>query len=236
MTLLCRLKGHDPDPDEVCNAGRCFTRCRRCGQDLVKEGDAWQPVPKGFRIVWKAADADADAAGREGAAGTQPEPDTAAPPPAAPSSPAKAEPEPEPAPVRRPASPPMPADGDEPPRVLVCDDDPLVADLLSHRLLARGYRVEVAENGREALDRVAAAVPDAILLDAMMPMVDGYEVLRRLRADPATAAIPIIMLTARKQEGDIVSALELGASDFVVKPFIPEELMSRLARLMAAAA
>jgi DNA-binding response OmpR family regulator len=109
-----------------------------------------------------------------------------------------------------------------------------MADLLSHRLAGRGYRVSVAGDGRAALDRVAEERPDAILLDAMMPMVDGYEVLRRLRADPATAAIPVIMLTARKQEGDIVGALELGANDFVVKPFIPEELMSRLARLMAA--
>jgi CheY-like chemotaxis protein len=120
------------------------------------------------------------------------------------------------------------------PLVLVCDDDALVADLLTHRLAGRGYRVSVAADGREALERVAETRPDAILLDAMMPIMDGYEVLRRLRADQATAAIPIIMLTARKQEGDIVSALELGANDFVVKPFIPEELMSRLARLLAA--
>lgn len=205
MSFACRLKGHDPSPDEICNGPRCFTRCRRCAADLVKQGEAWHVVPKGFRVVWPE------------------EPSPAAPP---------AEEAPAPAPPPLPPAAPSPAEGA---LILICDDDPLVVDLLSHRLLARGYRVSVAADGREGLERVAQARPDAILLDAMMPMVDGYEVLRRLRADEATASIPIIMLTARKQEDDIVSALGLGANDFVVKPFIPEELMSRLARLLAAA-
>lgn len=214
MSMICRLKGHDPHPDEICNAGRCFTRCRRCDADLLKEGRTWVPVPKGQRIVWAAA--------VPGDARSEPESAAPVPPPL----------------PQRPAAPPPPraqADPSAPgPLVLVCDDDALVAELLTHRLAGRGYRVSLAADGREALERVAEARPDAILLDAMMPMMDGYEVLRRLRADPATASIPIIMLTARKQEGDIVSALELGADDFVVKPFIPEELMSRLARVIAA--
>ena len=104
--------------------------------------------------------------------------------------------------------------------VLVCDDDVLLVELLSHRL---GSRVQAAQ-----------CSPDAIVLDMMMPVIDGQQVLRRLKADVATADIPIIMLTARRQERDIVGALELGADDYLVKPFIPEELMSRLARLMAA--
>lgn len=168
-------------------------------------------MPKGFRVVWK-----------QQAANAAPAPPAPAPPPTPP-------PLPPPSPPPRPA----PRAASDAGHVLVCDDDALVAELLRHRLQSRGYRVSVAADGREALERVAEARPDAVLLDAMMPKIDGYEVLRRLRADAATASIPVIMLTARKQEGDIVGALELGANDFVVKPFIPEELMSRLSRLIA---
>jgi DNA-binding response OmpR family regulator len=117
--------------------------------------------------------------------------------------------------------------------ILVADDDPLILDLLEHRLMRRGYRTVLARDGREALERVAQFRPDAIVLDAMMPAIDGYEVLRRLREDDATATTPVVMLTARRQEQDIVGALELGANDFIIKPFIPEELLSRLARLLA---
>jgi len=116
--------------------------------------------------------------------------------------------------------------------ILICDDDELLVDLLEYRLGARGFRVLVARDGGEAMAMVAQQAPDAIVLDAMMPVMDGYQVLRRLRGDAATAAIPVIMLTARKQERDIVGALELGASDYLVKPFIPEELMTRLTRLL----
>ena len=118
--------------------------------------------------------------------------------------------------------------------ILVCDDDPLLVDLLEFRLVARGFQVVVARDGGQALELVAAEAPDAIVLDAMMPVVDGYEVLRRLRSDPATAAIPVVMLTARKAESDIVGGLELGADDYMVKPFIPEELVMRLSRLVGA--
>ncbi|HEX8192107.1 MAG TPA: response regulator [Allosphingosinicella sp.] len=116
-------------------------------------------------------------------------------------------------------------------KVLLCDDDPLLVDLVQYRLAARGWEVIVARDGGEAMARLAEEAPDAIVLDAMMPVVDGYEVLRRLREDPATAATPVIMLTARKQETDVLRALDLGASDYMVKPFIPEELVARLARL-----
>ena len=116
-------------------------------------------------------------------------------------------------------------------KVLLCDDDPLLVDLVQYRLAARGWDVIVARDGGEAMERLAESAPDAIVLDAMMPVVDGYEVLRRLRESPATAATPVIMLTARKQETDVLRALDLGASDYMVKPFIPEELVARLARL-----
>ena len=117
-------------------------------------------------------------------------------------------------------------------RILVCDDDELLVDLLTYRLGTRGYQVSAARDGGEALERLAADKPDAVVLDAMMPVVDGFEVLRRIREQPATANLPVVMLSARKQERDIVGALELGASDFVVKPFIPEELIARLTRLL----
>jgi len=118
--------------------------------------------------------------------------------------------------------------------ILVCDDDELLVELLNHRLVGRGFQVLVANDGGAAVQQAIEHRPDAIVLDMMMPVLDGQQVLRRLRADAATAVIPVIMLTARRQERDIVSALELGADDYLVKPFIPEELMSRLTRLLAA--
>lgn len=116
--------------------------------------------------------------------------------------------------------------------VLVCDDDPLLVDLLEFRLVSRGFKVLVARDGREAMTIAGHQTVDAVVLDAMMPVIDGYEVLRRLRADPATANLPVVMLTARKGEQDVVTGLELGASDYMVKPFIPEELIMRLSRLV----
>ena len=121
-------------------------------------------------------------------------------------------------------------------KILVCDDDPLLVDLLQYRLAAKGYDVIVAEDGGKALRRLQEVRPDAILLDAMMPVIDGYELLRKIREDENTAKIPVIMLTARKQEQDILTALELGADDYMVKPFIPEELVARLARLLESGA
>lgn len=117
--------------------------------------------------------------------------------------------------------------------VLVCDDDDLLVDLVEYRLRARGFEVQVARNGGAALSLALDSPPDAIVLDAMMPVLDGYGVLRRLRAEARTASIPVLMLTARKSEQDIVGALELGADDYLVKPFLPEELMKRLERLIA---
>ena len=121
----------------------------------------------------------------------------------------------------------------DPETILVCDDDELLVDLLEYRLSARGFRVLIARDGGQAVAMAQDHAPDAIVLDAMMPVMDGHQVLRRLRSEAATASVPVIMLTARKQERDIVGALELGANDYLVKPFIPEELMTRLTRLLA---
>ncbi|GGD65188.1 response regulator [Erythrobacter arachoides] len=118
--------------------------------------------------------------------------------------------------------------------ILVADDEPLMRELLEFRLAQRDYRPVTAADGREALARLEDSAPDAVVLDAMMPVHDGFEVLRRMRASPEHAATPVIMLTARRGESDIVGALELGANDYLVKPFMPEELMARLARLLKA--
>ena len=117
-------------------------------------------------------------------------------------------------------------------KILVCDDDPLLVDLVRFKLTARGYDSQVARDGGEAMAALAEEPPDAVVLDAMMPVLDGYEVLRRIRENAAFAEIPVIMLTARRQEQDVLSALQLGANDYMVKPFSPEELVARLGRLL----
>lgn len=119
------------------------------------------------------------------------------------------------------------------PLVLIADDEPLLTQLLEFRLSARGYETVVAGDGREALAKLDEARPNAVVLDMMMPVHDGFEVLRRMRASEAHADTPVIMLTARRGEADVVGALELGADDFLVKPFLPEELLARLSRLLA---
>ncbi|MXO70044.1 response regulator transcription factor [Alteraurantiacibacter buctensis] len=118
------------------------------------------------------------------------------------------------------------------PLILIADDEPLLIELLQFRLTGRGYRVAVAQDGREALASIQVQRPAAVVLDAMMPIHDGFEVLRRIRANPDIADIPVIMLTARRSEKDVVGALELGANEYLVKPFIPEELLARLGRLV----
>jgi DNA-binding response OmpR family regulator len=116
--------------------------------------------------------------------------------------------------------------------ILVVDDDPLIRTLVEHKLRLRGFDVVSAESGEDGLKQVAVKRPDLIVLDAMMPELDGFEVLRRLKEDAATATIPVIMLTARKQESDIVSALSSGARDYLVKPFMAEELIMRIRNLL----
>jgi DNA-binding response OmpR family regulator len=119
-------------------------------------------------------------------------------------------------------------------RILVCDDDEMLVDLLHYRLEARGFDVLVARDGGQALALAESELPDAIVLDAMMPVMNGEQVLRTLRAGDRGRDIPVIMLTARRQERDIVGALELGANEYMIKPFIPEELIARLTRLLEA--
>lgn len=112
-------------------------------------------------------------------------------------------------------------------RILVVDDEKDIVDLIAYNLRQEGYDVLTAYNGRVALES-AALRPDMIILDVMMPELDGYETCRRLKADPRTAAIPVIFLTARSAEADEVIGLELGADDFIQKPISPRKLIARV--------
>lgn len=113
-------------------------------------------------------------------------------------------------------------------RILVVDDDPDILQFVRLNLELDGFTVELAGGGREALEKAAAAPPDLMLLDIMMPEIDGLTVLRRLRTDPGTANIPVIVLTARSLAEDRVKGLDLGADDYITKPFDLEELIARV--------
>jgi len=110
-------------------------------------------------------------------------------------------------------------------RILVVDDEVEIVELLTDYLTAEGYRVTIASNGREALGKAGAEKPDLVILDIMMPDLDGFEVCRRLRAN---SGIPVIMLSARRQEDDKVLGLGLGADDYIAKPFSPREVVARI--------
>ncbi|WP_413230067.1 response regulator transcription factor [Kitasatospora herbaricolor] len=122
-----------------------------------------------------------------------------------------------------PATAPAPAS-----RILVVDDDPTVAEVVTGYLLRAGYRVDRAADGHEALARAAATRPDLVVLDLMLPGLDGLEVCRRLRAGEGGDRLPVVMLTAKGEESDRILGLELGADDYVTKPFSPRELVLRV--------
>jgi DNA-binding response OmpR family regulator len=115
-----------------------------------------------------------------------------------------------------------------PATILVVDDEPALVELVQGYLEREGFRVVAADRGEEALRLARAEEPDLMLLDLMLPGLDGLQVCRRLREDPATARLPIIMLTAKAEEVDRVVGLEVGADDYVIKPFSPRELMARV--------
>jgi DNA-binding response OmpR family regulator len=112
--------------------------------------------------------------------------------------------------------------------ILVVDDEAKISQIVMAYLQRDGYRVLRAENGRVALDLARAELPDLVILDLMLPEVSGWDVCRGLRRDPKTAELPIIMLTARDEVADRIVGLELGADDYVVKPFDPKELVARV--------
>jgi DNA-binding response OmpR family regulator len=114
------------------------------------------------------------------------------------------------------------------PRILVADDEADVRDLVVYRLSRSGYEVVAAADGDEALRLALEEPPDLAVLDVMMPRIDGFELTRRLRAEPATSRVPIILLTARTQEADVTQGFESGADDYLRKPFNPDELLARV--------
>jgi CheY-like chemotaxis protein len=134
---------------------------------------------------------------------------------------------------------PRPAEADEakesPPSgkiVLIADDDPAIRDLLAYKFRLAGLRAITAADGDEALRKVEEHRPDLAILDRLMPRLDGVAVLQRLRARPETKNLPVIFLTAMRQERDILQGFRLGAADYVIKPFLPEEVLARGLRLL----
>jgi DNA-binding response OmpR family regulator len=117
-------------------------------------------------------------------------------------------------------------------RILIVEDDPDIAQLVARYLEKAGFSPELAVSGREALQAISAAAPDLVILDLMLPQVDGLEVCRILRRDASTSSIPLIMLTARAEESDRIVGLELGADDYLAKPFSPNELVARVRALL----
>ena len=113
-------------------------------------------------------------------------------------------------------------------KILVVDDEEDILELLKFNLSREGYQVLCAVSGEQALRLVRSENPDLIMLDLMLPGIDGLEVTRRLKNDPDTKNLPIVMLTAKGEEADIVTGLELGADDYITKPFSPRVLIARI--------
>lgn len=118
------------------------------------------------------------------------------------------------------------------PRIFIAEDDDLILDLLVTRLRIAGYHTAQEKDGLAALEAVRRAPPNACILDVNMPRMDGFQVLKRLKADPLTAHVPVLILTARRAPDDIKTAIRLGATDYLSKPFDDEQLLARVARLL----
>ncbi len=118
-------------------------------------------------------------------------------------------------------------------RILVVDDEPEAVELVEFNLKQAGYAVVTAVDGAEALKKARSQTPDLIVLDVMLPEMDGFEICKTLRLEPATARVPIVMLTAKAAEIDRVLGLELGADDYLTKPFSPRELLLRVKKILA---
>ena len=119
-----------------------------------------------------------------------------------------------------------------PTRILVAEDDPDIGNLLDHYLRKAGFMATVVTSGRDVMPQIKREAPDLVVLDLMLPGLDGLSVCRAIRADANTAAIPIIMLTAKAEESDRIVGLELGADDYITKPFSPNEVVARVRALL----
>jgi DNA-binding response OmpR family regulator len=121
------------------------------------------------------------------------------------------------------------------PKVLVIDDDPVIVELLRVNFEIEGFDVVSAEDGREGLERARTDSPDLVLSDIMMPRLDGLQLVSRLKEDPRTRALPVILLSAKAQNAEVQQGLDLGADDYVTKPFDPLELVDRVNAVLAKA-
>jgi two-component system alkaline phosphatase synthesis response regulator PhoP/two-component system response regulator VicR len=119
-----------------------------------------------------------------------------------------------------------------PKKILTCDDEIHIARLIQVNLERQGYAVAVAHDGVECLEKVAADKPDLLILDVMMPNLSGFEVLEQLKGDPETADIPVIMLTARSQDADVLRGWQTGVECYLTKPFNPMELIAFVKRIL----
>ena len=116
--------------------------------------------------------------------------------------------------------------------ILLVEDEPALAAMLRYNLERGGYRVEDAADGEEALVRIGEARPDLVLLDWMLPLRSGLEVCRQIRRRPETRSLPVIMITARAEDADVVRGLDTGADDYIAKPFSIEALLARVRALL----
>ena len=113
-------------------------------------------------------------------------------------------------------------------KVLIVEDNEMNRDMLSRRLQRKGFDVEIAVDGQEGIDMAASGSPDVVLMDMSLPVIDGWEATRRLKADPATKSIPVIALTAHAMEGDREKALEAGCDDYDTKPINFKRLLEKI--------
>lgn len=119
------------------------------------------------------------------------------------------------------------------PKVLIVDDEPNIVISLEFLMTQAGYEVEIARNGEDALDLIASFLPDLVLLDVMLPRVDGFDVCQRVRENAEWDAIKIVMLTAKGREVEVAKGLALGANAYITKPFSTKELLAEVKRLLA---
>lgn len=113
-------------------------------------------------------------------------------------------------------------------KIVVIEDEADILEVIEYNLRREGYEVIPSQNGEDGLEKIEKSAPDLVLLDLMLPEIDGVELCRKLKSDPLTAAIPVIMVTAKGEESDIVLGLGVGADDYVTKPFSPKELIARV--------
>jgi two-component system, OmpR family, alkaline phosphatase synthesis response regulator PhoP len=118
------------------------------------------------------------------------------------------------------------------PKIIIVEDDPDISEILQYNLEQENYEVTLFDNGKKALDAIIDSPPDIVLLDLMLPGMNGLDIARSIRKNEPTANLPIIMITARSEEMDVLHGLELGADDYITKPFRPREVIARVKALL----